>query len=131
MEKDESDPSAAKKKTKLSPFLKKSENSLSHIELNKVDQNGFVDVINIDGVNITMVSGNFSNLPFKNMWQIMNYAKPDLIMLGVRPDNYFKGFQIDNGKKIDDGENGTGWDVHSYVDQLVRPGNNYFLELFY
>ena len=56
--------------------------SLSHYkEISEKKQNGFSEIIHHKGKKLMFTSANFSNVPFKNIWDMLSFAKPDLIVV--------------------------------------------------
>jgi hypothetical protein len=71
--------------------LKKSDKSPDYRAYNELDQNGFVDVLDIYNTKITFVSGNLAKVPFKSMQNLLEYVKPQVIFMGARQN-------MDNGE---------------------------------
>lgn len=66
--------------------------------------NGRVNIFNYNDTKITLVGAQYEFLPIKNLYQILNYSKPDILLLQIKPDQILKKLKIfvtkEGSKKI-------------------------------
>ena len=60
----------------------------------KSNPNGRVNIFNYKETKFTMVGAQYEFLPIKNIFQILNYSKPDLVLLQIKPDQIMNNFKI-------------------------------------
>ena len=56
--------------------------------------NGRVNIFNYKDTKFTLVGAQYEFIPIKNIFKILNYSKPDLVLLQVKPDQVMKKFKI-------------------------------------
>jgi hypothetical protein len=66
---------------------------------------------------MTLIGTDFSVLPIKNMYKLLSYSKPDLIVMPIAPDTVLKHFKpfIKNPKT-------EKFSNRLYINQLIRRG---------
>ena len=56
--------------------------------------NGRVNIFNYKETKFTLVGAQYEFLPIKNVYQILNYSKPDVVLLQIKPDQLLDNFKI-------------------------------------
>jgi hypothetical protein len=77
-------------------FLKKDDYKIStqeYRDLVKDNPHGCVKIINYKGAHITLVSSYYDPIPVMNLWKIMTQARPELILMQIRPDQLLQKFR--------------------------------------
>src|SRR3990167_939377 len=81
-----------------------------------------VNVVNIQGKQITFLAAPYQSISFKTLWKFMLDSRPDLIIAPIRPDTTLDNFSISKYTEETDGEKVT-FKNKDYLKQLVRKGS--------
>lgn len=77
--------------SKTSDFQLKKKDYLGFMNDNP---NGRVNIFNYKETKMTLVGAQYEFLPIKNIYQILSFSKPDIVLLQVKPDQIINNFKI-------------------------------------
>ena len=106
--------------TNLKPFQKINNFNLKKIEyesIMKKNPAGRVNIFDYKNTRFTLVGTQYEFIPPKNLYKILLYTKPSIIVLQARPDQILKKFNINPTNQEKKFSN------RKYFSQLLRKGN--------
>lgn len=65
-----------------------------YLDFMKENPNGRVNIFEYNSSKITLVGAQYEFLPIKNIFHLLNYSKPDVVLLQVKPDQILKNFKL-------------------------------------
>jgi len=65
-----------------------------YLSFMRENPNGRVNIFNYKETKFTLVGSQYEFLPIKNIYQILSYSKPDVVLLQVKPDQILENFKI-------------------------------------
>ncbi len=83
---------------------------------------GKINVFEYKDTKFTLVGALYNQLPIKNLYKIISFAKPDIILLQLRPDQILKSVDLNPlnpaTKKFSN---------RNYFAQILHSGTHFFL----
>jgi hypothetical protein len=81
------------------------------------DYLGKVNVFEYKNTKFTLVGTEYQQLPIKNLYKLLSYTKPSIMLLQLRPDQILKSIDI-----APKNEKTAKFSNRGYFSQIVHPG---------